>query len=374
MDGVNKYRSFVKKNGVHSLNIAAIQKCTKYFFHEKGTIAYQFLPFSCSRVVVIGDPIIDLGHESVVLDSFFSCFTHVSFIQISNKYKILLGKYSYNAHLMGTETCIYIDRFDPTWKTHNYYRRSLSKAKWVTVLECCLKEPATQQLIQSVTSAWGPYLRHKRNYQSLLTQPIKIKHEEGSRCFLAFENNNCIGFKVFYPLYNEGGVIGYVNDVTRIANYAVSGTSIAIFDYAVKAFQEEGASIVKLGLSPFDIDTPKTFLEQLFSNFSRWGGRIYNFSGISEHKKRFHGNVENVYFMSRNSLPFVDLFFILLLILGPPYYCFKPRVFFLSVYIFFTTLLECVLEKSNLFVNSILVMVKSKNFAERWQSGRMRRS
>lgn len=299
------------EHGSHSLAYSTVQDGMEYFINSAGYIAYNRCNrLGCRSTVVLGDPVSARENKPELLKQFTERFPDSVFWQISQDTAETLSKLGYYVNDLGLDTIVNLSEFEGTWKTHKSIRREARKAQraGIVVAEQRIADVNSEEL-RAVNQSWLQSKSNNNPGQRFLTRPLVLSQERDVRYFFAYENERLIGYRFFDPLYHSGNVIGYYADITRVATSAPSGVSYLLALTAIRKFKDEGYTKLTLGFSPFArIEDSNEFKFSKFAHnmfrimYSKWE-KVYGFQGLHDHKNRFHGKHEKVYFASRSPVP-----------------------------------------------------------------------
>ena len=177
--------------------------------------------------------------------------------------------------------------------------KNLALRNGIIVREATYKE-IPHDHVEEVSRNW---LRGKVNTRELglLLRPLPPTDEPDVRKFFAFIGDELVGLVLFEPVYAEGRVIGYYSNHERYLNKP-GGIHDAILLAAMATFREEGNLSFSLGLAPFhaleDGDHPSHCPETrvIFESLRKETAAVYNFRGVSHHKKIFNPRWEPLHF------------------------------------------------------------------------------
>lgn len=304
--------TWLERFGLHSMAYSLLQEGMQYFDKEGiGFIAYQE---ALGERVVLADPVCDAAHYETLLGAFLANGPRrVSFVQLSTEVADLLAaRFGYHVTEFGQETVVELSEWSLRGKKKQIFRTALNQAR-AQGIEIC--EAGSQGLEDRISADWLQTRRCKAQEIRFLIRPKDMPYRKDVRCFYAFQNDMPIAFIHFDPLYEAGRIVGYVPNISRANAGFRQGLFYAMMAHALVQFQAEGVERVNLGLSPLALsenrdgltealrNAESTWLRRLFVLTTRFGQRLYNFSGIRFTKQRFQGMEKPVYVASTTALP-----------------------------------------------------------------------
>ncbi len=219
----------------------------------------------------------------------------------------------FNANQMGMETNLKIQTFSIEGKAMTKVRRWINGGRnaGATVCEKSMRDPETAAAITAVSEEW---LKGKLNTGELrlLTRPLKLEYEPGTRLFSAMLEDKIAAFVIFEPIYGAGKVTGYYADFVRALDCAPNGALDLIYFEAMDCFRKEGVEILSFGLSPLaDIEDKENIHNPLVASIFRLnynqGNGMYAYQGLDAHKKAYADGVNGLrepkYMISAGALP-----------------------------------------------------------------------
>ncbi len=176
-----------------------------------------------------------------------------------------------------------------------FLRKQVNKSKkdGLVVKEQLCSEVGADTL-RAISQRW---LRKKivRSHElSFIVRPVVYTDEMDVRIFVAYKNDEPVGFNVFDPIYRSGQIIGYVPNHLRANNegnnYSIQ--DIIIFE-AIHKFKEEGKEIMSLGFCPLHkVNDSGEFrhsrvLKGLLQFAYEHANYLYKFKALAFHKSRY---------------------------------------------------------------------------------------
>lgn len=295
-----------------------------YISHIDRSIPYWARLFFPKQhpVTVLSDPVAASESREDILDEFLSKFPDAAFYHIDYETASILSKKGFYINTMGHNHTLDLKGFEGSWISHKSLKRDSQKARreGVQIVEGSLQDFPTADL-QRVSEAWVKNQTNPSSFQTFLTRPLVLKAEPDVRYFFAIKDNQLIGFRIFDPLYNNGAIYGYYANATRVLPSAPRGTGYLLALSAITKFKAEKKDVVSLGLAPFSLPSTESykhsrFTKTIFRTIYQNGPPFYNFRGLKNHKKRFHGFEYPIFFATREKLPIRHLMFSFFLTLG----------------------------------------------------------
>jgi len=306
----------VKLYGEHTLAYSTLQDGMEYFEAFDGFIAFKRGGIKLlSTTGVLDSPIVRQDNLENLLQAFVHRYPKAVFYQIDGNTAKVLDRLGYFINEFGTDTIVDLQKFQGSWKSHKSIRRAAKKAeKAGVVVEELPMDRVPKSALEYVASEWTQQKVNQNEGQSFLTRPLVLTVEEDVRSFFAKQGDTVVGYRFFDPLYREGEVVGYYADINRILPDAPQGTSYLLALTAINKFKEEKKEKLALGFSPFagiepveDMRTSKIMHLYFKWMYEKWND-IYNFKGLENHKSRFHGRDEKVYFACKSPRGFLPIF------------------------------------------------------------------
>jgi phosphatidylglycerol lysyltransferase len=167
--------------------------------------------------------------------------------------------------------------------------------------------------IKALSTAW---LKTKGSKQlSFLNRPFLYQQEMNTRCFIARQHNKLIGISVFDPCYRNNKIVGYYHNIDRIAESAPHGVSPFLILEAMEVFRQEKVEILSLGMSPLyqlgaEFNYNKVSRKVLRFSYNNMN-YLYPLQGNANHKKKFSGDQQRVYFCSTKGNNLWEIFILM---------------------------------------------------------------
>ncbi len=296
---------YLKQYGKSCLSYSSLQAGMQYYLEEGiGFIAY--LPFRhplfapLGRKIILADPICALDQAEGLLQRFIQVHKRVIVLQCTAAIGQILSKLGYEVNHFGQEADLLIP-FELAGKERSKLRqwRNKCEREGVSVEERPLSA-CDRREIEALSQEW---MQEKGGKElTLLTRPFVPSDEPDVRCFWARQQGKLIGLAIFDPIYEQGEIVGYYHNFDRITADAPNGLSAFIILEAIRTFEREGVQKVSLGLMPLYV-LRKHFRHNEFTMKGlkyayRKLNHLYPFQGNISHKKKFHGQLQPVYFSS----------------------------------------------------------------------------
>lgn len=180
-------------------------------------------------------------------------------------------------------------------------RKNLGQRNGIVVREATYTE-IPHGHVEEVSRNW---LRGKVNTRELglLLRPLPPTDEPDVRKFFAFIADELVGLVLFEPIFHDGLVIGYYSNHERYLNKP-GGIHDAILLTAMATFCTEGNLCFSLDLAPLhgleegDHPSHSPGTKAIFQSLYKETAAVYNFRGVSHHKKLFCPRWEPLHFWS----------------------------------------------------------------------------
>jgi lysylphosphatidylglycerol synthetase-like protein (DUF2156 family) len=281
---------------------ATFQSGLDYFGDEEGFLAYKQVG---STAFVLANPLAPIGGCEDLIRNFMSQRGDVCFWQTSHPVAKILEKIGFRVNEMGTETRIEIGGYDFGGPRKRNFRTALKRAasRSYTIAECPVTSLDRREL-QTVSDRWRQTRGVKDREMTFLTRPAVLADEVDVRKFFTFDQQrNLQAFAFFDPIYKHGNVVGYLCSAKRRLPEADPLVGYAMLHRAIRTFQDEGRSLLSLGLSPLSgIEDMELTCNRLVSFGFRalyrshlFNQLIYPLQGFAAHKGAFCGSAQQTY-------------------------------------------------------------------------------
>jgi phosphatidylglycerol lysyltransferase len=304
---IDQILPYFKQYGDSCMAYSGLQEGLEYFFIENigyiSYLRYKHLLFAPrGRFIALANPICAKENVHFLLQQFIKANPSALFIQISREIAIILDQLGYAINQYGIETQMNIQDYDLKGKTKSSLRqwRNKCRREKVDIKELDLSQCNDLAEIKSLSKSW---LKSKGNKTlSFLTRPFLYQHETDTRCFIARQHGKLIGITVFDPFYRDNKVVGYYHNIDRIADNAPHGVSPTLILEAMDIFRQEKVEILSLGMSPLYQLGAEFNYNKISRKVLRFAYKNMNFlypmQGNANHKKKFAGEQQRVYFCS----------------------------------------------------------------------------
>ena len=293
---------------------ATFQPGLDYFGGEDGFLAYKQVG---STAFVLSNPLAPIDGCEDLIRSFTSARSDVCFWQVSRPVAEILERIGFCVNEMGTETRIGLDGYEFDGPRKRNFRRALNRA---ACLDYAIAErPVTsldREELQMVSERWRQTRGVKNREMTFLTRPAILDDEVDVRKFFTFDRQGGLqAFAFFDPIYEGGGVVGYLCSAKRRLPEADTLVGYALLHRAIRTFQDEGKAILSLGLSPLcGIEDKELSSNRLVSFGFRavyrsrlFNQLIYPLQGFAAHKGAFCGSAEQTYCAFKRELALSQL-------------------------------------------------------------------
>ncbi len=285
---------------------ATFQPDLERFSDERGFLAYRTVG---GTTLVLSDPIASPEHQPDLIARFVREKRDVCFCAVSRVTAEILARMDFFINEMGPENRIDLDTYDFSGPTQAGLRRAINRcAKLGYVTRECSLASLDMDQVKAVSEAWRQKKTVRTREISFLNRPIVLDDELDVRKFFTFDAaGKIVAFSFFDPVYRDGQVVGYCNQIKRWLPEADALLATALTCHAIATFKGEGRKWVFLAISPFaDIKGIKdnsfkrswwvwrcfrtAYRNPLFNRF------VFPLRNLHEHKRRFHAVTEQTYY------------------------------------------------------------------------------
>jgi phosphatidylglycerol lysyltransferase len=304
--------TYLKKYGDHCMSFSLLQPEMHYFdIPGMGFIAYRQ---KWGLRFVLADPVCNIKDRESLLREFLKEYKNIAFAQISqNVAEMIHEKFGYYATQFGVEATVDLKKWDLKGKKKQILRTSVNHATKEGVV---IKEKCTSEACRQLTDEWLKTRKVKNREIGFLIRPMNMEHQEETRKFYAYQDDELIGFIYFDPVYSDNRIIGYVPNISRFSNKFKPGIFYPLMIHAMETFKKEGVEYMYLGLCPVvvdDKDMPceSVILKKIIRLLYRYGNWIFSFKGLYFTKSRFDGVDHKTFCAHKGMLPtraFLTLF------------------------------------------------------------------
>jgi lysylphosphatidylglycerol synthetase-like protein (DUF2156 family) len=293
---------------------AAFQPGLDYFAGEQGFIAYKQVG---STAFALSDPVAPITHHEALIRRFVELKKDVCFWQASRPVAKILETIGFYVNEMGTETRLDLNGYDFTGPRKRNFRTALKRAtgRGDTIAERTVASLDAAEL-RTLSERWRQTRGVKNREMTFLTRPAVLDDEVDVRKFFSFgPDGNLQALAFFDPIYDGGKVVGYLSSAKRRLPEADDLTCYALLHRAIRTFQDEGTSILSLGLSPLSgIGDDKLAPNRLLNSALRtvYNSRLFNklvypLQGFAAHKGAFGGATRQTYCALRKGFALAQL-------------------------------------------------------------------
>lgn len=316
---------YLKLHGSEALSYSTLQNGLHYFFVENvGYIAYiQVNHFILSRkgsIIALTDPVCAKDDYALLTEQFVQHFQNHSilFSVVSERYAALLRTLNFKVNCVGYEPYLPIQEYNTRgdWNHFDLIRRAVNevKRKNIRLKEVTHIEQSDVVQLQRLANLWlNGKIINDHEIWFFTRKPI-YQDEPDVRKFVAYDaDNRVIGFAFYDPIYLNNQITGYSAVINRSDEKSYHRLTTALNMYAAEQFKKEGKNVLNLCLAPFDKINKGVYNDdktvKFFFDLSRkYGEKIYNFSGLSFVKSKYHANEEFKYLASNRSLSLNDIY------------------------------------------------------------------
>jgi phosphatidylglycerol lysyltransferase len=263
-----------------------------------GYIAYSPIKADNDRSLCLADPICSAQDLEQLVTMFSEKHKGAVFIHITNQTATILSKLGFLINEIGVETIIDVQKFNLVGGGKEFLRSQRNRAAkdgLVVKEQLCAEVPL--ELLQEISDHW---MATKANHQELsfLVRPARFEDEPDVRKFFAYRNNRLVGFNFFDPVYRDGRIIGYLDNIHRSTDECSYSISDCINLEAAQVFMLEGKETLSLGYSALHaLNDAGEFsyshgLKKALEYFYEHANFLYDFKGTAFHKSRYRPGTE----------------------------------------------------------------------------------
>jgi lysylphosphatidylglycerol synthetase-like protein (DUF2156 family) len=260
--------------------------------------------------LVLGDPVGPSGERERLLAEYLGRHPASAFVATSEETaRLLEAAFGFRATHFGHETEIRPATFSATGRSMQNVRTACNKLQkeGVRVAERTLDD-ATHAELRAVSEAWMAGRTVRRREMAFLNRPLDERLDRACRAFVAEKGGEILGFLLLDPCFRGGRTTGWAANACRQRADVGHGLYLPLVLAAIDRLREEGVATFRLGLSPLapredGAAAPRTLMDRVAGAFYRYGGRLYNFAGVTFAKSRLGGERTPVYLCHRASLP-----------------------------------------------------------------------
>lgn len=300
---------YMQKYGSHCMSFSTLQPGMKFFdVPGKGFIAYMQ---KWGTRMVLSDPICHEDDRVAVIGEFLDKYPGSAFIQITESVaRLMHERFGFYATQFGIETVLDLEKWSLAGKKKQVLRTSLNQAKKKGVV---IRENPDETRHHQLSKEWMATRKTKNREIAFVIRPMVMEHEEHTRKFFAYLDDELIGFVFFDPIYKDGEIISYVPNISRFSHSFRQGIFYSLMTHAIETFKAEGFKEVNLGLSVLVMDdedeaNESRMLKTVGRLVFKYGNFLYNFKGVAFTKSRFRGKTNKFYAAHKWHFPAAKLF------------------------------------------------------------------
>lgn len=312
---------FLREHGGEALAYPTLQAGMEYFIDECGYIAYVTVRhpvFSRNpKPITFSDPVCAPADYLKIIRNFLARHPRSVFTCISEACAQVLRGMNFKVNCIGYEAELPVQTYNTkgNWKELDMIKRARNEARreGISIREEIIEHVNGAQLA-AVSSKWiGAKKVYDREIWIYARRPV-FETEPDVRKFVAYDRAGRVAGFVFYdPMYRAGRIFGYAANISRSDEQRFGRLATAIHMEAMEQFKAEGKETLNLCLAPFaklndgrfnDDWGAKKFLELS----AKYGGGIYNFTGLAFHKSKYRGSEKCLYFASQSRWPSNDIY------------------------------------------------------------------
>ncbi|VAW99936.1 FIG00784264: hypothetical protein [hydrothermal vent metagenome] len=295
---------FLKKFGVHSQSFTTLQPGLSYL--DMPSVGYMAYAQHYGVTIVLSDPVCAESHLLLMIQAFQRHFPDAIYLQVSSRLiDILKNELGFYVSKMGIEYKIPLEQWESSGRSKKTIRTAVNQA---VAQGIDIKETIELDKFEKISEQWLCTRACKVEIEFLI-RPLNMAYTSGVRCFVAYQNNQPVGFILFDPIYKNENVIAYIPNVSRSWQGFQQGLWYAMMDKAIQTFRREKIQYIDLGLTPLsELDSAieaheSKLLRYLLRFIYRYGGFLYNFKGLEFAKARYKGRKEIIYVGHRYRFP-----------------------------------------------------------------------
>jgi lysylphosphatidylglycerol synthetase-like protein (DUF2156 family) len=291
---IDPREQFLREFGGSSLSYSSLQEGMDFFYVPKlGYIAYSPIKADFERPLCLAEPICARENLEELIRLFLEKHKGAVFLHVTKETATVLSKLGFSVNEIGVETIMDVQTFNLSGGGKEFLRSQRNRAAkdGLTVRELSSSEVPPGRL-EEISAQW---MTGKANNQELsfLVRPAKYEDETDVRKFYAFRNDRIIGFQFFDPIYRDGKVVGYLDNIHRSTNEVSYSVSDCINLEAMRQFKSEGRETLSLGFSALHaLNDSGEFhfssaLKKILEYFDEHCNFLYDFRGSAFHKTRY---------------------------------------------------------------------------------------
>lgn len=288
---------------------ATFQPGMEHFGDERGFLAFKMVG---GTALVLSDPIAPRENHADLIARFVQEKGDVCFWCASRPTAVTLASLGFFVNEMGPENRIDLAKYDFSGRSKDSLRRSVKRAaKLGYVTRECSFDSLDIADVNAVSGAWRGTRTVRTHEISFLNRPIVLADELDVRKFFTFDpSGKIVAFSFFDPVYQNGRVVGYLNNIKRRRPDADSLVATALMREAISTFQRDGMYWLFLGISPFADLVDVKWIKDDGLKRSRWMWRcfraayknpllnrfVFPSQHLHEHKRRYGAVTAQTYY------------------------------------------------------------------------------
>ncbi len=287
---------YIRQYGSHCMSFSTVQPGMKFFdVPGKGFIAYMQ---KWGSQMVLSDPICHEDDREAIIGAFLKQYPGSAFIQITEPIaRLMHERFGFYSTQFGIESIIDLAKWSLSGKKKQVLRTSINQAKKKGIV---IRENPDETRHHELSKEWIATRKTKNREIGFLIRPMVMDHEEETRKFFAYQDDELIGFAFFDPIYKDGEIVSYVPNISRFSHKFRQGIFYSLMTHAIETFKKEGFKEVNLGLSVMVLgDEYETSESKLLKSIGRlifkYFNFLYNFKGVAFTKSRFRGKANRFY-------------------------------------------------------------------------------
>lgn len=311
-------RHMLSQYGDQSNSAILDQPHVRFWGNARGLVGYSITTTWVGKVpLVFANPLCSTEYLDTLLVEFIREFPRAIFVSVNENVRQSLIKRGYMFNHFGWENRLIIDEFSLSGQPKKQLRKAYNKwsGQGAVVRELRWNEVDAQETL-ALSDAWKNTRKVSKRELNVFTRPPEFNDEPGVRKFFCYLDGKMIGFVFFTPIFSKGAIIGYGSNITRsLRSSEYSGVIDYILLSAINVFRSEGIEVFSLGISPlYDLEKVegdnrwiRLILMWCYSGLDR----LYSFSGLANHKKKYRAQSEKWYLGSPKGASLLLIAFIL---------------------------------------------------------------
>ncbi|PZM10044.1 phosphatidylglycerol lysyltransferase domain-containing protein [Rhizobium tubonense] len=275
----------------------AVQPDLKYFGDSDGYIAYGT---KMGYIFALGDPVAAPAQRADYIRRFVAAAKRPCFVQMDRDSACTLSSLGYRINHIGIDTGLCLGSHSFSGGRNETIRYS---EKWLfkngfSIVECDGTGKFDHH-VAAISDNWRAGRVVSRREMRFLNRPFRVELSPDMRRFILLDPaEEPVALLDFDPMFRNGEIFGYTTAFKRKSSGTTSHAEVGLTKFAANRFQEEGHSLLTLGLSPLAAIVETGFAESPIwrrlhkrAFASRYvNERIFNVQGQAAFKRRFHGN------------------------------------------------------------------------------------